>query len=108
MQVWEVFGQRVGAEDPQLVGSILAPDLEMALLLAREAYFRRGEGQRFAVRRRGSDEMHFCAADEILGGMTDRSYRRSDGYAGVGARFGRISRELKDKGLAPWRPHAGS
>ncbi|HVE93079.1 MAG TPA: hypothetical protein VNE62_12385 [Actinomycetota bacterium] len=101
MRVWEVFGERRAAEDPVLVGSLLAPDLRMAMLLARESFFRRGEGLRYAVRERGTDELHFCAEDEVVGGVTDKSYRRPDGYVGVGAKFARVRKELAERGLVP-------
>lgn len=101
MPVWEVFGERRFAEAPRLVGTLIAPDLEMALLLARETFFRRGEGERFAVRLRGTEELHYCAESEVVGGVTDRSYRRPDGYVGVGAKFARVREELERRGLAP-------
>ena len=106
MKVWEVFGERRLAEDPQVVGTILAPDVAMALLLARECYFRRGEGQRYAVRERGTEELHFCREDEVVGGVTDKSYRRPDGYVGVGAKFQRVKDELARRGLAPAGPRS--
>lgn len=101
MPVWEVFAQRRLADDPALVGTLLAPDLSMAMLLAREAFFRRGEGQNYAVRERGTETLTFCEDTEVIGGVTDKSYRRADGYVGVGAKFARVAAELRERGLVP-------
>lgn len=107
MDVWDVFGKRSAGDEPVLVGAVKAPDLEMALLLARESYFRRKEGVAYAVRRRGESELHFSPEEgEVLGGITDRSYRRQEGYVGVGAKLKRVREELQRRGLA--RPAAPS
>jgi 1,2-phenylacetyl-CoA epoxidase PaaB subunit len=102
MVVWDVFGKRGAADDWALVGGVKAPDdVDMALLLAREAFFRHKEGVAYAVRRRGDDTMHVGADDaETLGGVTDRSYRRQEAYAGVGARLRRVAQEMRSRGLA--------
>ena len=42
--LWEVFIRARGGLDHRHVGSLHAPDAEMALLSARNAYTRRGEG----------------------------------------------------------------
>ena len=42
--LWEVFIRARGGLDHRHVGSLHAPDAEMALLNARNAYTRRGEG----------------------------------------------------------------
>ena len=108
MEVWDVLGKRTADGEWTIVGGVKAPDdAEMALILARESFFRHKEGVAFAVRRRGA------AADEIvvdpepaevLGGVTDRSYRRQEAYAGVGARLRRVAREMTDRGVAIDRP----
>ena len=55
MEVWDVFGKRNAGDEWSLVGGVKAPDdPHMALLLAREAFFRHKEGVAFAVRKRGS------------------------------------------------------
>jgi len=94
-----VLQQRVDGDELTVVGSINAPALDVALLLARETHFRHGEGVNFAVRRRGDDEVHMCPDPTALGGVIDRSYRRQDGYVGVGAKLKRVREELARRGL---------
>lgn len=105
MEVFEVFARR-GHDDPLVqAGSILAPDLEMALLLARETHFRHGEGAECWVARRG--DLHQVPHPETMGGVTDRSYRRQDGYVGVGAKHKRVSGALAERGLVVDAPRPG-
>lgn len=105
MEVWDVFGKRTDRDEFSWVGSILAPDLGMALVLARETHFRHKEGVAYAVRRRGDQELHVGPYDhDLLGGLTDRSYRRQEAYAGVGARLREVSRALAEQGLVIDRP----
>ena len=100
MPVWDVFGKRTAADDWTLVGGIKAPDSEMALVLARETHFRHKEGVAYAVRLRGNEELHVGPYDpDQLGGVTDRSYRRQEAYAGVGAKHKRISKLMAERGL---------
>jgi 1,2-phenylacetyl-CoA epoxidase PaaB subunit len=108
MEVWDVFGKRNADDDWSLVGAVKAPDdSHMALLLARESFFRHKEGVAFAVRKRGSERRDLVVDDEpaeVLGGVTDRSYRRQEAYAGVGARLRRVSKEMAERGLSIDRP----
>jgi 1,2-phenylacetyl-CoA epoxidase PaaB subunit len=105
MPVWDVFGKRTAHDEWTLVGGIKAPDAEMALVLARETHFRHKEGVAYAVRRRGERELHVGTYDpDLLGGVTDRSYRRQEAYAGVGAKHKRISKLMAERGLAIDRP----
>jgi hypothetical protein len=100
MPVWEVYGKRTGDDPFAWVGSIRAPDMEMALMLARETHFRHKEGVAYAVKRRHDDEFHPGSYQgELLGGLSDRSYRRQEGYAGVGAKLKRVAREVARRGL---------
>jgi 1,2-phenylacetyl-CoA epoxidase PaaB subunit len=106
MVVWDVFGKRGAKDDWTLVGGVKAPDdVQMALLLAREAFFRHKEGVAYAVRRRGDRAMHVGTDDpQTLGGVTDRSYRRQEAYTGVGARLRRVARQMAERGLTVDRP----
>jgi ring-1,2-phenylacetyl-CoA epoxidase subunit PaaB len=100
MPIWEIFGKRTDQDPFVLVGTIKAPDLDMALLLARETHFRHKEGVAYAVKRRHDDTFHAGPYQgQVLGGLSDRSYRRQEGYAGVGAKLKRIARDVARRGL---------
>jgi len=97
-----VFGRRTANDEFVLAGGVKAPDVEMALMLARETHFRHKEGVQYAVRRRGDPdgELHIGADQgDLLGGVTDRSYRRQDAYAGVGAKLKRVAEATAERGL---------
>ena len=106
--------QRTEGDELVVVGSINAPGLDIAMLLARETHFRHGEGVSYAVRRRGDppEAIHPCPDPTGIGGLVDRSYRRQDGYVGVGAKLKRVRSALSERGLVidGVRPpaHAGS
>lgn len=105
MDVWDVLGKRTPDDDFTPVGGVKAPDLDMALLLARECFFRHKEGVAYAVRRRGDDRLVVGTDDgDLLGGLTDRSYRRQEGYVGVGAKRKRVREELVRRRLVIDRP----
>lgn len=110
MFVWDVLGKRRQTDEFELVGAVKAPDVELALILARETHFRHKEGVRYAVRRRGEDAIHEGPyRDDLLGGVTDHSYRRQEAYRGVGAKLKSVSKALAERGLridAP-RPPVG-
>ncbi|MDP9340898.1 MAG: hypothetical protein M3Q23_02070 [Actinomycetota bacterium] len=105
MDVWDVLGKRSSSDQFVVVGGVKAADADMALLLARETHFRHKEGVAYAVRRRGSDEVHEgpYPGDE-LGGVTDRSYRRQEAYTGVGAKLKRIQAEMARRGVVVEAP----
>ena len=105
MPVWDVFGKRTDRDDFAWVGSINAPDVDMALVLAKETHFRHKEGVAYGVRRRGDSKLHQGSyVSDVLGGITDRSYRRQEAYAGVGAKHKRVSKLLAERGLVIDRP----
>jgi hypothetical protein len=100
MRVWDVLGKRRADDQFEVVGAVKAPDVELALILARETHFRHKEGVEYAVRRRGDDQIHPGPyRGELLGGLTDHSYRRQDAYAGVGAKLRRVSEDFARKNL---------
>jgi phenylacetate-CoA oxygenase PaaH subunit len=105
VDVWEVFSRRTNDDPLVHVGSVSAPDLEMALVLARETFFRHGEGVDCWVGRRG--DLHRVADPETLGGVTDKTYRRAEGYTGVGAKLKRVHSELASRGVAIDNPRPG-
>lgn len=91
-----MFARRTHDDPLVHAGSIKAQDLEMALILARETHFRHGEGAECWVVRR--QDLHAVPHPETMGGVTDRSYRRQDGYVGVGAKLKRVTEELRKAG----------
>jgi len=103
--VWDVLGKRKADDEFEWVGGIKAPDVEMALVLARETHFRHKEGVAYAVRRRGDEELHVGPYQgDVLGGLTDHSYRRQEAYTGVGAKHKRVGKVLAERGLVIDRP----
>jgi 1,2-phenylacetyl-CoA epoxidase PaaB subunit len=105
MDVWEVLGKRTEQDPWVAVGGVKAPDQQMALLLARETHFRHKEGVRYGVRRRGDESvLEGPYRDDLLGGVTDHSYRRQEAYAGVGAKLKRVAEEMASRGLRIDRP----
>ena len=102
-----MLGKRAPGDEWAVVGAVKAPDASMALLLARETHFRHKEGVAYAVRRRGDAEDAMVTGawpPETLGGVTDRSYRRQEAYAGVGAKLKRVAADLAARGLRIDRP----
>ena len=79
---WEVFGRRQPDDPWTSVGAVHAPDRDMALLLAKEAFFRHGEGVDFAVAR--LSDLHVFGRPDWLEFATDKSYRLQAGYTGLG------------------------
>jgi 1,2-phenylacetyl-CoA epoxidase PaaB subunit len=103
--VWDVFGKRTKSDEFVLVGGIKAPDVEMALVFARETHFRHKEGVAYGVRLRGEEELHMGSYDpDLIGGVTDRSYRRQEAYAGVGGKLKLVARQMAERGLRIDRP----
>lgn len=84
MDVWEVFQQK-GPHDPFVhVGSVLAPDREMALAYAKECFFRRMEGKGLWVVRRV--DVVSLNDPQLLQQLTDKSYRYPEAYRDVVAK----------------------
>ena len=91
MHVYEVFIKRDGREEFRHVGALEAADDQLALLLARESYLRRAEGDRLWVVRR---DHVVTAADDFVVPNTDKPHRHHDGAA-VAARR-RASRQAQN------------
>ncbi|MDH4146219.1 MAG: 1,2-phenylacetyl-CoA epoxidase subunit B [Acidimicrobiia bacterium] len=76
MRTYEVFLRKSGRDPFSHAGSLDAPDDELAVLLAREAYVRRGEGDEMWV----VDRADIRHADEaLLGPNADKPHRHNDG-----------------------------
>ena len=106
MEVWEVFQQK-GHHDPFVhVGSVLAPDRDMAMSYAKECFFRRMEGRNLWITKRS--DVHELSDPDLLQQVTDKSYRYPEAYRGVvqkrevaHARFGRSAGSQKvETGIA--------
>lgn len=81
MEVYEVF-RRAGHKDPfEHCGAVIAPDHEMALLLAKECFLRRREGNHLWVARRS--DIHSFSDETLLEVGADKSYRFNEGYRDV-------------------------
>lgn len=96
MEVYEVFQRRTPEDALTHVGSILAPDLGLARLLARETHMRHGEGAECVVARRG--DFHTVVLPDSMSGVLDRSYRTQAGYKGVGSRLRALAERLVVEG----------
>lgn len=81
MEVYEVF-RRSGHKEPfEHCGAVIAPDPEMALLMAKECFLRRREGSHLWVARRS--DIHSFSDESLLEVAGDKSYRFNEGYRDV-------------------------
>ena len=84
MEVYEVF-RRSGHKDPyEHCGAVIAPDSDMALIMAKECFLRRREGQHLWVVRRS--DIHSFKDESLLEIAADKSYRFAEGYRDVVAK----------------------
>ncbi len=91
MDVYEVFVKTDGRDEFRHVGALEAATDELALVLAREGYLRRAEGDRLWVVRRD----HVIVADDgFVAPNADKPHRHHDGAA-VAARR-KASREAPE------------
>jgi ring-1,2-phenylacetyl-CoA epoxidase subunit PaaB len=81
--VWEVFQQEKRGEHHQHVGAVHAPDADLALVLAKESFARRGACVNLWVVRAD----HVFATDyadaDVFEHSTDKSYREPGGFQGL-------------------------
>jgi len=78
VNIYEVFLHTDGKDEFRHVGALEAPDDELALLLARECYVRRGEGDELWL----VDRRHVVVGSrQLLAPNQDKPHRRSDGAA---------------------------
>ena len=76
MRIYEVFLKRPGRDPFTHAGSLEAPDDEVAHVLARETYARRGEGEEMWLVARE----HIVALDaDFLAPNADKPHRHNDG-----------------------------
>lgn len=98
---WQVLGRRTADSDWQFVGEVHAPDADMALLLAKEAFFRHGEGVDFTVCR--GDERASFGKPDWLAFHTDKSYKLQSGYP-LGPKRRRAQARVRGLGAVIDRP----
>lgn len=76
MKTYEVFLKKAGKDEFRHAGALDAPDDEVALLLARESYARRGEGELMWLVQRDN----LIASDEaFVAPNFDKPHRHNDG-----------------------------
>jgi ring-1,2-phenylacetyl-CoA epoxidase subunit PaaB len=81
MDVYEVF-RRHGHKSPfEHCGNVIAPDRDMALLMAKECFLRRREAEHLWVVRR--TDIHSFSDETLLEVAGDKSYRFNEGYRDV-------------------------
>jgi ring-1,2-phenylacetyl-CoA epoxidase subunit PaaB len=81
MDTYEVF-RRSGHREPfEHCGTVSAPDPELALLLAKECYVRRREGDHIWVVRRS--DIHSFKDESLLEIAADKEYRFPSAYRDV-------------------------
>lgn len=100
---WDVQGRRTDRDGWQPVGQVHAPDQAMALLLARDAFFRHGEGIDLAVSHDGGTPMPLARPD-LLTFATDKTYKLQRGYTGMGEKRARAVRRAARAGQTVDRP----
>jgi phenylacetate-CoA oxygenase PaaH subunit len=102
MERWEVFGRRTVDDAWTAVGAVHAPDVEFALVLAKESFFRHGEGVDLAVVR--LTDIHRFPTPDMLEPATDKSYKLQAGYTGMGVKRRRAAARAQEAGAVIDRP----
>lgn len=89
MNTYEVFLKKPGKDEFRHAGSMQAADADMAEVLARDAYCRRGEGEHLWL----VDRENIVAVDpDVLATTVELPHRTNDGSA-VAARRKRLREE---------------
>jgi ring-1,2-phenylacetyl-CoA epoxidase subunit PaaB len=79
-EVYEVFHQKARGEQHVHVGSVHAPNPEMALVLAKEQYARRMACVNLWVVKASDIHASEYADQDMFAHATDKSYREAYGY----------------------------
>ena len=94
MEIYEVF-KRSGHKEPfEHCGNVIAPDPDMALLMAKECFVRRREGEHLWVVRRS--EIHSFKDESLLEIAADKSYRFAEAYRDVVQKRDRARQRAKE------------
>ena len=81
MEIYEVFRRSGYKESFEHCGSVIASDPEMALLMAKECFLRRREGQHLWVTKR--TDIHSFRDESLLEVAGEKEYRFASGYRDV-------------------------
>lgn len=93
MADYEVF-QRKGPTEPMIhVGVVQASDTRLALLLAKECFFRREHPSDLWVVRR--EDLHPLQETDVLEPGTDKSYRSIEAYKGLAKKREQVEATLQ-------------
>ena len=94
MDVFEVF-RRSGHKEPfEHAGAVIAPDADMALLMGKECFLRRREGEHMWVVKRG--DIHSFQDETLLEIAADKSYRFASAYRDVVTKRERARRRAQE------------
>ena len=94
MDVYEVF-RRSGHKTPfEHCGNVIAPDPDMALILAKECFLRRREGEHVWVVRRS--DIHSFSDESLLEIAADKSYRFAEAYRDVVTKRERARKRVEE------------
>lgn len=94
--VFEVFSQKTPNSDMVYQYSLLAPDHDMALVFARENFFRRDPCYNLWVVKR--DDIRMLREDErqMLERLDNKTYRETKGYGYLSAKWRARKQEMLD------------
>lgn len=81
--VWEVFQQFKRGEHHRHVGAIHAPDAELALVLAKESFARRGDCVNLWVAQAANIFATAYEDADVFEHTTDKMYREPGGFQGL-------------------------
>lgn len=91
--IYEVFQRKATAEPMVHVGSLNADDTRMALILAKECFFRREcPSELWVVRRM---DLHPLVETDVLESGTDKSYRSIEAYKGLAKKRVQVEASLQ-------------
>jgi ring-1,2-phenylacetyl-CoA epoxidase subunit PaaB len=94
METYEVF-RRTGHKEPfEHCGTVTAPDSEMALLMAKECFTRRLEGEHLWVVRRS--DVHSLKDESLISLAADKSYRFPSAYRDIVEKRERAKQRVED------------
>jgi len=94
MTIYDVFQRKTPTEPLVQVGSVNADDTRMALLLAKECFFRHDHPAGVWAARR--DDLHPLVEVDVLEPASDKSYRSIEAYTGIARKRAAVEAALAD------------